>query len=221
MSRKMILGFAAAAVLLVAAPAEAACNKYEKLLEKCERKAQRWTENCEDNCSAKATKCRWKNRHRPNAKERCDDRESECKSRCEKKGEKRCARAKKALERCERKGNTAVGRLGKVKFERIKVRGSCTADQIKSTLLRRMAVFLPCYEKQLKASPKLEGYLELQFTIGMYGRVMGPAKAIKVSPALKNSPVVSCTSSRFQSVRFPRPKAGVCIPQFGLTYKPR
>jgi outer membrane biosynthesis protein TonB len=83
--------------------------------------------------------------------------------------------------------------------------GDIDAGEVTKRIRRRSSAVKACYERALRANPKLKGKLAIRFTITNSGRV---GANVKVRTNQTNSAVSSCIISKLKNWRFPQPKKG-------------
>lgn len=104
-------------------------------------------------------------------------------------------------------GKTGQGGVGLIEDES-EVTGGLDREVIAQTIKGYLGQILYCYERQLSASPELEGKVAVKFTIAGDGKVNAP----KINESsLRNSTVESCILGRVGQWKFPLPKGGTSV----------
>ena len=92
-----------------------------------------------------------------------------------------------------------------------------STQDIQATVRAELRAIRTCYERELTRSPELGGKIEVQFTIGVDGKV---AAAEDVSEeTFPNQTVTDCVLARIQKLRFPKPSGGVVNVKYPFVFK--
>ena len=116
-----------------------------------------------------------------------------------------------------------LGKKGKRKVGRIKLSGGtssgfCEKANIFKVVTRRKNAIKFCYDKALMLNPKLAGKIVVKWTIGTDGRVKNAT--VLPGATLKDKSVQSCILMRVRTMRFAKPKSGICIVRWPFIFNP-
>lgn len=96
--------------------------------------------------------------------------------------------------------------------------GTLAKEQIDLVIKERMALYLRCYEKELRRDAQLSGKVVIRFVVDKDGSVK---HAHLRATSLNNSVVESCVASEVLQTRFPRPSGGTVIVSYPFSFQPR
>ncbi|MBP7124904.1 energy transducer TonB [Myxococcota bacterium] len=94
--------------------------------------------------------------------------------------------------------------------------GFCDPQAVQRTILGRSGAYRACYEQELQRYGRLEGRLELRFTIEPDGSVSG----ITVVQNELNRTVEACVIRQVSQLKFPKPDGGVCVIRWPFRFQP-
>lgn len=94
--------------------------------------------------------------------------------------------------------------------------GFCDPQSVQRTILGRSGAYRACYEQELQRYGRLEGRLELRFTIEPDGSVSG----ITVVQNELNRSVEACVIRQVSQLRFSKPDGGVCVIRWPFRFQP-
>lgn len=100
--------------------------------------------------------------------------------------------------------------------EKIDTSGALSAEVIRSVMQENIKKIKACYDRELAKDPKLNGKIEVSFTIGEDGKVKG--QKIK-SSTMKNEKVESCILQRIRRFEFPKPSKGEVKVNFPFVFE--
>ncbi len=95
--------------------------------------------------------------------------------------------------------------------------GTISKQDIQATVRGDLKAIRTCYERELIKSPQLGGKIEVQFTIGVDGKVTDTEDASEET--FPNQKVTDCVLARIQKLRFPRPSGGVVNVKYPFVFK--
>ncbi len=95
--------------------------------------------------------------------------------------------------------------------------GTISTQDIQVTIRADLKAIRSCYERELAKSPGLGGRLEVQFTIGLDGRVSAVQDVS--DQAFPNQKVTDCVTARFTKLHFPRPSGGAVNVKYPFVFK--
>ena len=97
------------------------------------------------------------------------------------------------------------------------VDGALVPGKITRVIRMRLGSVKACYERRLKANPKLRGKIVIGFTINTRGRVIETSVA---SNTMGDSKVAQCIMSHIKRWRFPKPEGGDVSIEFPFVFAP-
>lgn len=95
--------------------------------------------------------------------------------------------------------------------------GTISTQDIQVTIRADLKAIRTCYERELAKSPGLGGRLEVQFTIGLDGRVSAVEDVS--DEAFPSQKVTDCVMARFTKLDFPRPRGGAVNVKYPFVFK--
>jgi hypothetical protein len=95
--------------------------------------------------------------------------------------------------------------------------GTLDASRVAAVIRSQIGGIRSCYERALRNNPTLSGRLEVRFTIGTSGRVIGTPSTSGLSAAPE---VGSCVAGRIRSLVFPPPTGGSVDFSFPFNFSP-
>ncbi|MCK5808201.1 AgmX/PglI C-terminal domain-containing protein [bacterium] len=102
-------------------------------------------------------------------------------------------------------------------FGRPDIDGSMDSKSVSKVVRRHSRAIKRCYEKALKANPKLKGKIVVDWTINMKGRVEHAAIA---SDTIRDSGMKKCILSTVRRMRFPKPTDGPVPLSYPFIFSP-
>lgn len=96
--------------------------------------------------------------------------------------------------------------------------GVLAKEQIDLVIKERMALYMRCYEKELRRDAQLAGKVVIRFVVDKDGSVK---HAHLRATSLNNGVVESCVAAEVQQTRFPRPSGGTVIVSYPFGFQPR
>jgi len=95
------------------------------------------------------------------------------------------------------------------------VKGDLDAAILRRYLRRNIMKLQYCYEKELLATPGIQGTVTVAFTIGSDGRVSASS-----ADGLRNTSVQSCMANVIKAIEFPKPKSSEVVVSYPITVYP-
>jgi len=102
-------------------------------------------------------------------------------------------------------------------FGRPDIDGSMDSKSVSKVVRRHSRAIKRCYEKALKANPKLKGKIVVDWTINMRGRVEHASVA---SDTIRDPGMKKCILSTIRRMRFPKPEDGPVPLSYPFIFSP-
>lgn len=106
---------------------------------------------------------------------------------------------------------------GRASFGRPDIDGAMDQKSVSKVVRRHSRAIKRCYEKALKANPKLKGKIVVDWTINMRGRV---ERATIASDTVRDAGMKQCILKTIRRMRFPKPEDGPVPLSYPFIFSP-
>jgi outer membrane biosynthesis protein TonB len=111
-------------------------------------------------------------------------------------------------------GKKSRRRAGKIRIGSGRSSGFCKKSDLARKIRRRAGAIRACYERRLQVNPRIQGKVNVRFTVGASGAV----QSASASGSLSDGAVRSCIVRTIRRIRFAKPEGGVCVVQWPFVF---